>query len=318
MNLSAALSAVRWLVWDTFRQSMASGTFWLFLAVTALCVAFCLSVTFRDPVPTDDPESRLETESGVRPLTRQSYLFGAVQKKSLHGREYHARETLFMLGGLGAQTVGLLLALTFTAALLPSFVDPNSALILLAKPIPRWGILLGKFLGVIMFLAVQVSIFVIGTWVAIGAVTGVWPVAYLVGTIPTLLLHYGIYFSFSAMLAVTTRNTAACVIGSILFWLLCWGMNLGRDAVIAYDMPEFSAASRLLSEVGYWTLPKPADLCAATWNNLHPEALSVHITDFARVEEKGAFRPTLSMAASLAFAAVIVAVSGYELESADY
>src|SRR5206468_3453360 len=112
-------------------------------------------------VATDDPELRLVTDDGVYPLARQSYLFGAVQKKSPHGRAYHAREALFMLGGLGAQTVGLLLVLTFTAGLLPAFVDPNSALILLAKPIPRWGILLGKFLGVIVLLAVHISIFVL-------------------------------------------------------------------------------------------------------------------------------------------------------------
>ena len=317
MNLSAALSAVRWLVWDTFRQSMASGAFWLLLAASGLSIAFCLSVQFRDPVLTDDPELRLDTGTEVHPLARQSYLFGAVQKKSLHGREYHAREALFVLGGVGAQTVGLLLMLTFTAGLLPSFVDPNSALILLAKPIPRWGILLGKFLGVIVFLAVQIIIFVLGTWAAMGLVTGVWPVEYF-GTIPTLLLHYGIYFSFSAMLAVATRNAAVCVVGSILFWMLCWGMNLGRDAVIAYNLQQFSALSRLLSEVGYWTLPKPADLCAATWVNLHPEPLSAHITDFARVQEKGAFRPVLSMAASVMFAAVIVGISGYELETTDY
>jgi len=317
MNLSAALSALRWLVWDTFRQSMASGTFWLFLATIGLCIVFCLGLQFRDPVASDDAELRLETDGKTLPLARQSYLFGAVQKKSLHGREFHARETLFLLGGLGAQTVGLLLVLAFTAGLLPSFVDPNSALILLAKPIPRWGILLGKFLGVLVLLAVQIVIFVLGTWTAVGLATGVWPVEYL-GTIPTLLLHYGIYFSFSAMLAVTTRNAAACVIGSMIFWLLCWGMNIGRDAVIAYDLEEFSAASRFLAELAYWALPKPADLCAATWNNLHPEALSVRITDFARVQEKGAFHPSLSMAASLAFAAVIVGISGYELETADY
>lgn len=317
MNLSAALSALRWLVWDTFRQSLAAGTFWLFLAATGLCVVFCLGLQFRDPAATDVPELRFDAGGEIRPLARQSYLFGTVQKKSLHGREFHARETLFLLGGLGAQTVGLLLVLTFTAGLLPSFVDPNSALILLAKPIPRWGMLLGKFLGVLVLLAVQIIIFVLATWTAVGVTTGVWPVEYL-GTIPTLLLHYGIYFSFSAMLAVTTRNIAACVIGSMIFWLLCWGMNIGRDAVIAYDLQEFSAASRFLAEVAYWVLPKPADLCAATWNNLHPEALSVRITDFASVQEKGAFHPTLSMAASVAFAAVIVGISGYELETADY
>ena len=59
--------------------------------------------------------------------------------------------------------------LTFTAGFLPSFVDPNSALILLAKPVPRWQIFVGKFLGVMVFIAIHVTIFVVGTWLALGS-----------------------------------------------------------------------------------------------------------------------------------------------------
>ena len=114
-----------------------------------------------------------------------------------------------------------------------------------------------------------------------------WPFEYF-SAIPTLIMHYGIYFSFSAMIAVTTRNAAACVIGSILFWLLCWGMNVGRDAIVVYDFENFSAVSRSFSEIGYWILPKPADLCAGTWLTLNPEPLTAYVADFAKVQEKGA------------------------------
>ena len=44
MNLPAALFAVRCLAGDTFRQSLATRTFWLVLGASGLCILLCLSV----------------------------------------------------------------------------------------------------------------------------------------------------------------------------------------------------------------------------------------------------------------------------------
>src|SRR5438874_9742597 len=55
MNLPTALVTVRWLVWDTFRQSLASRLFWVLLAVTAVCVAVCLSASVRGGPPPAGP-----------------------------------------------------------------------------------------------------------------------------------------------------------------------------------------------------------------------------------------------------------------------
>ena len=45
MNLSETLYALRWLVRDTFRQSLASGIFWLMLAIAVISILVCLSVS---------------------------------------------------------------------------------------------------------------------------------------------------------------------------------------------------------------------------------------------------------------------------------
>ena len=71
------LAALRWLVADTFRQSFGFGVFWLMLGVTALAVLFAL----------------------VSGFTR------------LGADEPAVRSTQFALAGLGANTIGLLLAL---------------------------------------------------------------------------------------------------------------------------------------------------------------------------------------------------------------
>ena len=51
--------------------------------------------------------------------------------------------------------------------------------------------------------------------------------------VPVLVLHFAIFFSFSCMLAVWTRSTIVCVLGSLLFWFACWGMNYARHHALA-------------------------------------------------------------------------------------
>ncbi|MGL4554073.1 MAG: ABC transporter permease, partial [Gemmataceae bacterium] len=86
MNAPAAFLAVRWLVWDTFRQAQASAVFWLMLSVSLLCVVFCLTTSTEGlPLrPTDEAAERLPAgEKAVPGVDRIAgeirFLFGAVR-----------------------------------------------------------------------------------------------------------------------------------------------------------------------------------------------------------------------------------------------
>ena len=59
---------------------------------------------------------------------------------------------------------------------------------------PRWSLLAGKFLGVLVFVAAQNALFVGGTWLALGVRTSVWDPTYFL-CIPMLLLHFAVFFS---------------------------------------------------------------------------------------------------------------------------
>jgi hypothetical protein len=95
-------------------------------------------------------------------------------------------------------------------------------------------------------------------------------------------------------------------------------MNIGRHALVAYDLDQFSAVSRFLAEFSYWVLPKPADMLAVLHDSLQNRPLAARMEDFGKVEARGAFHPCLSLAASLVFPVIVVAMSAYELESVDY
>jgi hypothetical protein len=344
MNLPTVLLALRWLVLDTFRQSLASGILWLMLAVTGLCILFCLSAGVVGDVnprwaPDEPPEllprgaadAAQAKREGVDVVSGELTLaFGLVRIPLARGRVEAVRQLQLLLAVGVADVAGLLLTLIWTAGFLPTFLEPHAVSVLLAKPVPRWSLLLGKFLGVVAFVLAQASLFVGGTWLALGLRTGVWEKAYLL-CILMLLLHFTIFFSVSALIAVWTRSTVACVFGTLVFWFLCWGMNYGRHALVALEpapgevvsaqQPPLQTLSPLVrwsAEAGYWALPKPADLGILLYHAMHAEGLTRELNVFRAVEQRGEFFPQLSVLASVLFTVAVLAVAGHQFVTMDY
>jgi hypothetical protein len=334
MNLPAALLAIGWMVRDTLRQSIASRLFWATLAVSGVCIVFCLGVRVKDGprlstgpgetpyiIPKSDPQvTKLGPEGARRNGVGGDEIslgFGAFTLSTPRGKADSVRFLQVWLASLVAGTAGIFLAIIWTAGFLPTFLDPNHATVLLAKPVPRWSLLFGKVLGVIVFVLLQTTFFVVGTWLALGIGTGVFDARYLFA-IPVLVLHFTSFYAFSAMLAVWTRSTVVCVFGTLLFWVLCWAMNYGRHTVIAHDPPGMSPGSRAVLEIGYWALPKPADLNVILDDALETQAFVGGVPDVEAAREKGRVNLALSALASLLFAGAIFGVAAYEFRKAEY
>ncbi len=338
MNLPLAILTFRWLVRDTFRQALASGIFWLILAVSMICILFCLSTgveggqRLHQPgeqpefLPRQDPEAKDPAKiarSGVEVVSGDLTLaFGAIRLPLGRDAEDAVRMLLLLLAGGVADAAGLLLMLLWTAGFLPAFLEPSAASVLFSKPPPRWSLLFGKYLGVLAFVGFQGTVFVLGTWLALGLATGVWIPEYLL-TIPLLLLHFAVTYSVSVLLAVCTRSTVASAFGSVLFWLLSWGMNYGRHAVVALpcldpSTPPLPSGLQWLVEAGYWILPKPADLSMLLQKALNAGSHFGTIPAFEAVQKMGAFYPELSVLSSLLFAIVMLAVAARQLATTDY
>lgn len=377
MNFSSATLAIRWLVRDTFRQSAASRISWVMTVVIGMVILLCLSAGISgEPTPTQLPPGyrrelipekeaiRLKEfvpDSGVEVIRGDmTLLFGAV-RLPMHRKRFEAvRQVQLILAGWVADTAGVLLALICTAGFLPSFLEPSCATVLLAKPVPRWSLLAGKFLGVLLFVLVQATAFVLGTWLALGLKTQVWDMNYLFA-LPLLMLHFSVFFSFSTFMAVWTRSTIACIFGTLLFWLMCWGMNFGHHHYLARQLddsryrvkpaellvlapapsagvpfsmpwpglsvvgqsspdraPSVTPASSLLMEVGYWTMPKPADMVNLMFDSLQAERYFGEMPEYTILKKHGALDFGLSVLTSLLFMVVMLAIAGYEFVHAEY
>jgi ABC-type transport system involved in multi-copper enzyme maturation permease subunit len=335
MNLPTALLTIRWMFRDTLRQALASGIFWFMLAVSLLCTLLCASVGIHGEPPAlkhsgEFPQFLSRNESlatdpqkaareGVDLVKGDFTLgFGAFRIPLRRDAEDAVHLLHLLLAGGVADGFGIILALVWTAGFLPTFLEPNAASILLSKPVPRWSVLVGKYLGVLAFVGFQASLFVAGTWLALGLRTGVWSPAYLL-CIPLLLLHFGIFFGSSALVAMCTRSTVASIFGSVLFWLMCWGLNYGRHSfVVNPQLQALSPAFRGLVEVLYWLLPKPADLGLVLFDALQAGSSFSTLFRYETLQTQGAFYPELSVLSSVLFTLGLLAIAGRRLEITDY
>ncbi len=323
--LPLAIRTVRWMVRDTFRQSLASKLFWVMLALTVLCTAFALGVDVtgteervRHPaeLPLYMPKG-LGADGVPEAKGQVSVGFGLVKYAVAKNKADSVRELQLWLAGVLADTAGVLLALLWTAGFLPSFLEPQAVTVLLAKPAPRWTVLAGKYVGVVLFVALHATLFVGGTWLGLGIATGVWDVRYWLA-VPLLVTNFAVFYAVSALLAVCTRSTVVAVFGTLLFWVLCWAMNFTYLRLAAAPMEGMSPMASFLVELGYWILPKPLDMSGLFFDAMNASAYTTPVPEIEAAKAKGAFRPELSAVASLMFAVGVLAAAAYEFRTQDY
>lgn len=328
--LPLAIRTVRWMIWDTYRQSLASRLLWVMLGLNLLCTLLCLSLSVtgddyssRHPfelplyVPAAEAEEGARAE-GIRVVSGEVSLgFGLVRFPVGRSRADAVHWFQVWLAGVLADTVGVLLALLWTAAYLPQFLEPQSISVLLARPTPRWALLTGKYLGVVLFVGFHAFLFIFFTWFSLGLRTGIWDVRYWFA-LPILLMNFSVFYAFSVMLSVCSRGVIVPLFGTLLFWVLCWAMNITRHTLLSLEVGEWSSLTPLLVEVGYWVLPKPLDGSGLFYEALRAESVAAPVPEWEMACQRGAVVAELSVLSSLLFGLVMLVLAAWEFRRAEY
>lgn len=305
------------LIVDSFRESRDRKIFWVMLGMSVLVAAamFCFSfeqgkvnVLFGMWVKQTD------TFTGITGI--KTDLIAALVVDGI-------MDTI--LGGMG-----VLLSIIATASFFPTFLERGAIDVVLCKPMPRWKLFLGRYLGGMVFIGVQATIFVVLTFLVVGLRWGVWLPGYILA-IPLVVLLFSYLYCISALVAVVTRSTVAAVLLTMLAWMAFAGVQ-SVDDLFTSKYPKWQENKLVYEGVhtARWIVPKTQDITylAKKWSRAANASILVHADndddrekiDWAtRVEiARRAMNPLAIIGSSLLFEAVIVLAAMWKFARRDY
>ena len=305
------------LIVDSFRESLDRKIFWVMLFFTLLVAATMFCVAF-EPGKVDIlfgswsiPTDKFTVAGGVR----KDFIAGILTE-------------WIMDNALGF--VAVLLALIATAGFIPSLMERGVIEVVLSKPLPRWKVFLGKYIGSLVFFAVHAVIFVVLTFFVVGLRWGIWIPGYLLG-IPLTVILFSYLYCVSALVAVMTRSGMAAILITLGCWVTFAGIQSLGDL---FEMrPEWrgSGLTYQTTMAARWILPKTQDLTliARKWSGAaspldmvdEPETeedrVIVEQASHA-VKERQKIHPAYSIGTSLLFEAAVVMMAMWKFSRRDY
>lgn len=123
--------------------------------------------------------------------------------------------------------ISTILALLSTASIFPDLAS-GGVDTMLSKPIGRGRLLLTKFVGGLLFTALQVATFALLGFLVIGLRGGSWEWGIFV-VVPLMVVFFSYLFSVQALVGMVTRSPVASVIVTLLFWLFVFLIHTGEQ-----------------------------------------------------------------------------------------
>jgi ABC-type transport system involved in multi-copper enzyme maturation permease subunit len=236
--MASRSSIATWaLVRDTFREAFARKIFWGFFGCSSMVILFFLFLMKIDVVE------------------------GALATVSLFGNEMPARDVMRLVhevqGGLAAFLFGfgLFLAIFASAGLIPSIFEPGRIELLLSKPVARYHILLGRYLGNLLVITFNMLYLVTPVWLILGIKTGIWTGQFFYSTLLTV-------FAFAVLLTIvvviSVLSESATLATMVTFAVMILGLVVAQKSTLERLLT--SEWSRNVVRGLYYTLPKIWDL----------------------------------------------------------
>lgn len=133
----------------------------------------------------------------------------------------------------------LVLALISTSSIFPQFLQTGSIEIALSKPVSRTRLFLLKYLGGLLFVALQTALFCFVAFIAIGLRVNEWNIT-IFWAVPVITFSFSLVYCVGVIIGVSTRSTVYALLGALMFWVLTLVAQWTEDFMykVAYIMPE--------------------------------------------------------------------------------
>lgn len=320
----------RALIRDSFREAMDKKLFWIMIGTTILVAAAMACVGLS--------EGQVSLLFGWR-----VYDVPEFSPTSPGGRAFIGALLTKGIGDFYIGFVGIIIALVATCGVIPSLMERGAIDVVVSKPISRSALFLGKYLGSMVFVFIQATIFVVLTLLVAGLRWNYWSWAYL-WCIPLIVILYSYIYAFTALFGVMTRNAMAAFLLSMLAWLMMFlpqatYETLDGAGAMGFDVePKWVQTAKLAksivpntTEITYIAgnligasnatdvapeTPKPSDGPNTTSS---PDAFTINMKEAAESERRiSNVNPWTSIGSSLAFEAVIVMIAMWKFSRREF
>ena len=138
--------------------------------------------------------------------------------------------------GLGGSLL-LLVSVVVTAAFVPNMIRKGTLELLLVRPLPRWLLLVMKYVGALLFVAVLLGLLVGAGWLITGILAGIWSPGILLA-LPSLMLFFALLLAVSVCVGVITRSAVAAMLVTVTYWAVLFVAGQMHNQVVESRLRE--------------------------------------------------------------------------------
>lgn len=230
------------IITNTLRETVSKGTLLFFFAVSA-AVILVMALGFQGT-----------TVDGTATFS----FFGNVVPKEMAPKFLE----MIQVGLISAGFLGLILFGVFgTAGIIPTTMTRGTIDLYLSKPIGRPFILLGKYLGALTGIALNLLFAIGGLWIVFGLKTGIWSIPFLY-TFVMLTFAYAVIYCYVTLLAVVIRSSGLIIMLLFLYVFIFESVLYHRQQFL-YGFIQNAFAQKIIDGF-YYALPQISDLQANT------------------------------------------------------
>jgi ABC-type transport system involved in multi-copper enzyme maturation permease subunit len=223
------------LIQDTFREALARRVFWGLFVLSTAMILFILFLLRIDVV-----EGAVSTVG----------IFGTSLSRRIWNPERlvnhaHAAVAAFLY------TFGMLLALFASATLMPSMLEPGRIELLLSKPVSRPHLILGRYIGNLLVVSVNIGWLFTGVWLILGWKTRIWHTGFL-WAIVTTIAAYAVLLAVIVLVSVVWESAALATMVPVALVIMSpiLAQRETMEKLLSSDL------SRRIWNVFYYVVPK--------------------------------------------------------------
>jgi ABC-type transport system involved in multi-copper enzyme maturation permease subunit len=231
------LSVTMALVRDTFREAFARKIFWGFMGCSTALILFFIFIMKIDVV-----------QGAIATVSLFGKTSGGEDVQRLV-RQVHGAIAAFLF------TAGMFLAVFASAGLIPSVFEPGRIELLLSKPVERYHILLGRYIGNVLVIAANIFYLVFAIWLIFGVKTGVWTYGFLWSSVLTVFM-FAVLLTVVVLVGVLWESAAVTTM--VTFGIMILSPILAQQRTLERLLT--SETSRNIVRALYYALPKVFDL----------------------------------------------------------